>query len=446
MNEQAQFKASVMKAPPLAKAGMPKPPPKAVPPRKLDGPPVMVAMPKRHIVRKHKQVLMKAESKAASMASSKRALLAKAATSKAAAWGARTTSKAAAIAGMVGATARRFQKGFSKAAAVARSDVTMFAGKAFAVPPWRGGKAVPARPKAKSMDDDYDPFSEEPAPHVAMEKVFRKAARKAAGPGKLDAVEWRPQEDPLLGVVKLPLPPWRRKAAPKANLAPSQPKRKAAPRPRNAQAWLRRPRHNQGGLAEEYFQKEEKQPEKKQKIEVKRGFVGELLDKAPSTLQTCRSLLLFLDKKAEAAPEKPPVKGPEALQARLEAHAESLGRLEGLRTPGGWDARAKRVLDINATAASPPGEAALSALEKALEKESKELRKGLKEAGEKLEDVLKERQAWAKETVRREWIAWCAKLLRVRESQLLGEKDEAPEQMLMTAMDVLEALVAGTTT
>ena len=68
------------------------------------------------------------------MASSKRALLAKAATSKAAAWGARTTSKAAAIAqtldawdgsgsvalalpeaGMVGATARRFQKGFSKA-------------------------------------------------------------------------------------------------------------------------------------------------------------------------------------------------------------------------------------------------------------------------------------------------------------------------------------------
>lgn len=37
-------------------------------------------------------------SKAASMASSKRALLAKAATSKASAWGARTTSKAAAIA------------------------------------------------------------------------------------------------------------------------------------------------------------------------------------------------------------------------------------------------------------------------------------------------------------------------------------------------------------
>mmetsp|Transcript_26734 Transcript_26734/g.32531 ORF Transcript_26734/g.32531 Transcript_26734/m.32531 type:complete len:380 (-) Transcript_26734:39-1178(-) len=379
------------------------------------------------------------------MASTKKALLAKAATSKAAAYGTRATSKAAAMAGLpkagvVGATARRFiQKAFSKAAATARPDVTMFAGKAFAVPPWRGGKVVP--PKAKSMDDDYDPFSEQPAPHVEMEKVFRTAARKAAGDG--NAVDWRPQEDPLLGVVKLP--PWRRKPAPKANLAPSQPKRKAAPRPRNAQAWLRRPRHNQGGLAEEYFQKEEKPPEKKQKVEVKRGFVKELLDKAPSTLQTCRSLLLFLDKKAEAVLEKPPVRSPEALQARLEAHAESLGRLEGLRTPGGWDARAKRVLDINATATSPPGEAALSALEKVLEKETKELQKQVKEAGEKLEDVLKERQAWAKETVRRDWIGWCAKLLRVRERQLLGEKEDG-EQMLMTAVDVLEALVAGTTT
>eukprot|EP00434_Breviolum_minutum_P017910 symbB.v1.2.015801.t1/scaffold1190.1/size132987/10 len=128
------------------------------------------------------------------------------------------------------------------------------------------------------MDDDYDPFSEKPAPHVAMEKVFRKAARQAAAlDGQLDAVEWRPQGDPLLGVVKLP--PWRRKAAPKA-LAPSQPKRKAAPRPRNAAAWLRRPRQNQGGLAEEYFQKEETQPAKKPKVEVKRGFVKELLDKA----------------------------------------------------------------------------------------------------------------------------------------------------------------------
>eukprot|EP00434_Breviolum_minutum_P017908 symbB.v1.2.015799.t1/scaffold1190.1/size132987/8 len=103
-----------------------------------------------------------------------------------------------------------------------------------------------------------------------------------------------------------------------------------------------------------------------------------------------------------------------------------------------------KVLDINATAASPPGEAALSALEKALEKESKDLQKKMKEAGEKLEDALKDRQAWAKDAVRRDWISWCAKLLRVRETQLLGEKVET--DMLMTPVDVLEALIAGTTT
>lgn len=83
------------------------------------------------------------EAEAPSMASNKRALLAKAATSKAAAWGTRATSKAPAMAptsskargvlcfgallccaagvrckagALVGATARRFQKGFSKAA------------------------------------------------------------------------------------------------------------------------------------------------------------------------------------------------------------------------------------------------------------------------------------------------------------------------------------------
>lgn len=388
---------------------------------------------------------MKAESKAFSMASSKRALMAKAATSKAAAWRTRATSKAAAMAQpKVGATARRFiQKAFSKAAAFARGNVAIFAGKAFAMPPWRGGPM----PKAKAKDEDYDPFSEQPAPHVEMEKVFRKAARKAAAEdGKVDAVEWRPQGDPLLGVVKLP--PWRRKPpAPQARLAPSQPKRKAAAKPRNAAAWLRRPKYDQGGLAEEYYQKEKQiaeQPAKKPNIGLKRGFVKELLDKAPSTLQTCRSLLLFLDKKIEAAPEKPAVSGPEALRTRLEAHAESLGRLEGLRMPGNWDARAKRVLDINAAAASPPGEAALAALEKVLQKESQELQAQL-EDGQKLEELLKERKAWAKDSVRRNWIAWCAKLLRVRETTLLGEKEQVPEQMLMTSVDVLEALVAGTT-
>lgn len=41
-----------------------------------------------------------------------------------------------------------------------------------------------------------------------------------------------------------------------------------------------------------------------------------------------------------------------------------------------------------------------------------------------------------------EWSGDVAATGEVRESQLLGEKDEAPEQMLMTAMDVLEATCA----
>ena len=67
-------------------------------------------------------------------------------------------------------------------------------------------------------------------------------------------------------------------------LAPSQPKlpaaaapagvakRKAAPRPRNAAAWLRRPRQ-EGGLAEEYYQKEalKEAAMKKPKVELTRG-------------------------------------------------------------------------------------------------------------------------------------------------------------------------------
>lgn len=57
-----------------------------------------------------------------------------------------------------------------------------------------------------------------------------------------------------------------------AAVAPSVPKRKAAPRPRNAAAWLRRPRQ-EGGLAEEYYQKEalKEAAMKKPKVELTRG-------------------------------------------------------------------------------------------------------------------------------------------------------------------------------
>jgi len=324
----------------------------------------------------------------------------------------------------------------------------MFAGKAFAVPPWRGGKIVSAKAQAKpGEEDDYDPFSEEPAPHVAMEKVFRKAARRAAAEaGKLDSVEWRPQGDPLLGVVRLPP---KRQARGMAFIAPGQPKRR--PAPRTATAWLRRLGvHSQGAeQAEEYFRKDDTQPAKKQQTaSANRGFVKELLDKTPSTLQTCRSLLVFLEKKMEVElPERPHMAGPEALKSRLEAHAESLGRLEGLRSPTGWDARAKRVLDIGAIAKSAPGEAALNALQEALEKETAALREQLKEAGDSLDDLLEGRKTWAKDSVRRDWLSWCSKLLKVREAKLLAEAGEQEDTsaILNTAVDVLEALVAGTT-
>ncbi|CAE7472900.1 unnamed protein product [Symbiodinium natans] len=370
-----------------------------------------------------------------------------AATSKAAGGLAKAYPKGLAAAQpKVAGAGRRVPKSFSKAAAATRSGKVTFAGKAFALPPWRGGaRKVAAKVKAKpGEEDDYDPFSEEPAPHVAMEKEFRKAARRAAAAaGKLDAVEWRPQGDPLLGVVRMP--PKR-----KGNgVAPAQAKFRAVPR--TAIAWLRRPgAQSQGGAqAEEYFRKDETQPAKKQKVDpVQRGFTKELLEKTPSTLQTCRSLLVFLEKKLEAAGAEPPaVTGPEALRPRLATHAESLGRLETLRAPTGWDARAKRVLDIAAIAASAPGEAALGALQEALQKESKELQEELKETSETLENLLMERKAWAKEAVRRDWLSWCERLLKAREAKLLaelGEKDDASE-ILNTGVDILEALVAGTT-
>eukprot|EP00440_Ansanella_granifera_P026251 gb/GFBE01028509.1/.p1 GENE.gb/GFBE01028509.1/~~gb/GFBE01028509.1/.p1 ORF type:complete len:435 (+),score=150.54 gb/GFBE01028509.1/:1-1305(+) len=419
---------------------------------------VMVPMPKmKSLMQKHQKVLMKASAKAAPAAP-------KSASSKAP-----SMLGASAKAKPVGATARRFivSRVFSKAAAVANSSqVTMFAGKAFATPPWRTGAKIVA-PKAKGMakpkdpeEEDYDPFAEEPAPHVAMEKIFRKAARRAAAAaGKLDSVEWRPE-----GGVKPPpkrkVAPWRLKVA--AAIAAAPEAKAAAPAvPKTAWGWLKRPGGSNkmstgAALAEEYFSKtQDSQPAaKKQKLETSsRGFVKELLDKAPSTLQTCRSLLLFLDKKLEGAvPEKPAVGGPEALKKRLEAQAESAGRLAGIRTPGGWDARAKRVLDITATASSAPGEAALAAMQEALEKEANELEAKLKESGDSLEAVTKERQAWAKDTLRRDWLAWCSKLLNAREAKLLAEVEADKEDgeatapaMLMTAVDILEALLAGTT-
>eukprot|EP00927_Polykrikos_kofoidii_P026659 TRINITY_DN23706_c0_g1_i1.p1 TRINITY_DN23706_c0_g1~~TRINITY_DN23706_c0_g1_i1.p1 ORF type:complete len:651 (+),score=167.24 TRINITY_DN23706_c0_g1_i1:36-1988(+) len=183
-------------------------------------------------------------------------------------------------------------------------------------------------------------------------------------------------------------------------------------------------------LAQEYFghgaaAEKDPPPAKRPRTEPKViTFSAELLDKAPATVQSCRSLLLFLDKKLEAAvTPAPAVGGPEALRERLAAHADSEGRLAGLRaTQGGWDARAKRVLDVVALVASDAGKAALNSIEKRLEAAASELRGELKKQGGSEDDFaahLKERIAWSRDGIRREWLAWCAALLRARESALL---------------------------
>lgn len=423
---------------------------------------LMKAAPKmRAVVRK--QVLMQSRPKASAGAKASAKV---AATSKSP-----SMLGASAKAPALGATARRFVANliFSKAAAVAKSfaksfakssaksfakssskaagDVAIFGGKAFTIPPWR-------RPQVKAPKKDeepeYDPFTEEPAPHVQMEKVIRKATRRAAAAGLEVVSEWKPKG-----------PPARRKAVVASRKAlEAVPQVKAAaiaapPKaPETAASWLKRGsgvsfRMRAGAaLAEEHFGEA---PAKKPRTEPEaplRGFAAELLEKTPSTLQTCRSLLLFLDKKLEGqTPEAPAVGGPEELRAQLEAQADGAGRVASVRQTSGWDARAKRVLDITATAKSAAGEAALKALQEHLDASAKELESKLKELGQTVEALTKERQAWAQEGLRRSWLSWCAKLLRAREAKLLLEIEKAdedePEEPGMTAIEILEALLSG---
>lgn len=247
--------------------------------------------------------------------------------------------------------------------------------------------------------------------------------------------------------------PSKKASAPQ--VGPPQASAPAPDVPKYALGWLKQPATSQrvAALAEEYFQKGRPQKKSKQVLADSRGFVPELLEKAPSTVQTCRSLLLFLDKKLEAkAPEKPQVGGPETLRVRVEVHAEFTGRLSSLRAPGGWDARAKRVLDIPTAAASESGKAVVGSLEDFLSEESIALGDSLKESGLTLEEAGKARREWAKDALRRDWLTWCAKLLRFQEAKLLA-KVEGQEAKLstkhaadigetpMTAIDILEAVL-----
>jgi len=190
-----------------------------------------------------------------------------------------------------------------------------------------------------------------------------------------------------------------------------------------------------------------------------RPFAADLLAAAPASIQTCRSLLLFLDKKLEAAvPEAPAVVGPAELQPKLQAHAEAQGRLLGLRS-GGWDARAKRILDISSVvSASAPGKAAIDAAAKRLDEEAAELSASLQKeegaAADALESAVKDRREWARSKMRREWLSWCARLVRAREASLLAETTDekggrtagAPKVeggLFLDGVVILDALLGG---
>mmetsp|Transcript_6836 Transcript_6836/g.12725 ORF Transcript_6836/g.12725 Transcript_6836/m.12725 type:complete len:660 (-) Transcript_6836:85-2064(-) len=180
------------------------------------------------------------------------------------------------------------------------------------------------------------------------------------------------------------------------------------------------------------------------------NFAPELLEKAPSSIQTCRSLLLFLDKKLEAPLEPAPaVSGPVDLRARLEKQAEGLGRVAGLRETGGWDSRAKRIINIVSAVSSTAGGAALKAFEKQLEENAAKLEKELKDRkADGLQSLLEKRRAWARDCIRREWLVWCGRLLRVQEAALLkaaegGEDGQAAKKDGVGFVGVIEALLTG---
>uniref|UniRef100_A0A7S0F7Q6 Uncharacterized protein n=1 Tax=Pyrodinium bahamense TaxID=73915 RepID=A0A7S0F7Q6_9DINO len=182
------------------------------------------------------------------------------------------------------------------------------------------------------------------------------------------------------------------------------------------------------------------------------SFSPGLLEKAPSSVQTCRSLLQFLEKRLEVPrPEAPEADGPKDLLRLLVAHADRAGRLAALKECASWDTRAKRIIDLVASAASPMGVSELAAASKRVEDSEAVLEQELKERGEVgVNALIKERIAWAKECVRREWFEWCARLLRAREATLLAgtkagvvipRRIAAPNAL--DATGVLKALLHG---
>lgn len=229
-----------------------------------------------------------------------------------------------------------------------------------------------------------------------------------------------------------------------------------------AKNFLSRPNNKRlndaASVAQEYFKHSEDdgQAAKKQKTEVLPTYTPEVLAKAPDNLQTCRSLLEFFDKKKESL-TKPAVEIEIAadLKPRMARIADMGGIVSGLRRPGGWDARAKRIFDLSKLLESDESKAALKAAEERRAKLIEEIEKELLERGlndKPLEELCKERAAWADDQTRREWIAWCARIARVKEAALIATAAEGEEKKKpsvpalgqpLSPLGVLEAMLEG---
>jgi len=335
------------------------------------------------------------------------------------------------------------------------------------LPPWRrqpqdqvaAVSAAPGRQQADEAesddeDDDYDPFAEEPAPSIDTDKggqvpgglevlaELKDLVKQAQEESRQSIASIRVVTSHLTGTSPSKTDLRQDGAVPKATSAADpaglvdQAKQPESGPPEQVPPVIQpvAQRMRAGArLAQEYFVQagaketgKSEPPAKRQRIDAAPRFATELLNKAPKEVQTCRSLLLFLNKKLEAGPAKEPIMaGAVLLKKRLELFAEATGRIASLREQQGWDARAKRVLDIASYASSPAGVDALTNAEKGIEGEQAKLLTELKDENGGLEAVIKERRQWAKDLLRREWLSWCARLLQAREKMLLEKVEQS---------------------
>lgn len=212
-------------------------------------------------------------------------------------------------------------------------------------------------------------------------------------------------------------------------------------------------------LAQEYFvpSKDEAQKggpaPKRQKTDAGSVmFAFNVLEKVPANLQTVRCLLPFLEKKLQVALPAAPEAGPEDLRARLHAHAHQVGRLSSLRAASGWDARAKRILDMPAVLTSLAVGSLLEDVDKAVDRTRGELGKELEERGElSLDFCLEKRIAWERHGFQLDYFRWCWHLLKAREVALTNasgsndpkEQTEASNHKQLSFICIVERLLAG---